>query len=125
VNVGEKADRLNEALRDAEDALDSMQLGVSASVPLGASFLRFAKSGAVWQLLVVDESNGLTPLLKTSLATRVAAAERLGDLMNALAHEQEGMGHAIEQATLRARSFATHVRENFGAAPSSSKDSDT
>lgn len=106
-------DRLNEALREAEDALAELGLGVTASVSLeGDRSLHFKKHGNEWGLMVAkrgDEANP-TLLLSASRRTRLEAAGRLPDLHEALHDAYDDELRRIDRAVDSLRTFTLSVR---------------
>lgn len=80
----ELTESLNERLKTVEATLVSMNLGVTAVVPLpreGAS-LWFRRYGDVWQLVV--ETAEWTPLINANRELRMAAAGCLSQLLDEL-----------------------------------------
>lgn len=106
-------ERLNDALREAEDALAELGLGVAASVPLeGDRFLHFKKHGNDWVLVVVKRSDEACPalLLSTSRRTRLEAAGRLPALHEALYEAYDDELRRIDKAVDTIRTFTLSVR---------------
>jgi hypothetical protein len=103
VDLGTATDLLNEALGDAEDAIDALRLGVTVSVPIGVAdhALVWKKSGADWGLFVHnDVHNQASPVLATSRKLRVAAAMKLPELhaamLKAVEEQEEGTKFAVQ-----------------------------
>lgn len=82
----ETMDQLNEALHDVEDALVARGFNVTADVALSIEghTLKWSKIGAEWLLSVDTSHNGNVPLLKASRIVRIASAEALPKLFDAL-----------------------------------------
>ena len=108
--VTHNIDRLNEALRDAEDALAELGLGVAASVSLGEHELHYFKRGARWGLFVRLSHGDEVPILSAAKAIRVAAADRLDDLEGALRKASDDQEFRIIDAIKKARDFAERLR---------------
>jgi hypothetical protein len=110
--LGEAANRLNEAIGLAEEAFVALRLGVTASVPLspdGGQRLRFGKRAGGWQLLV-ESPEGESRLIHTSRETRVLAVGRLDGLFDALVEVAHSDLAATEAAVANARMFAESLR---------------
>ncbi len=108
--IGEATDRLNVAFEIAENALAALNLGVTAAVPLNEiSSLRFAKRSGGWQL-IVESPVGESRLLSTSRETRVAAADRLPALYEALVATACAEYANIQTAAEGVEQFALFVR---------------
>lgn len=83
--LDEAIEQLNTALRAAEDALQRLAIGVTASVPMPTGeTLSWTKDGAAWCLVVTSASGGWSLLFKSRKASRIAAASTLPALLDAL-----------------------------------------
>jgi hypothetical protein len=122
---------VNSALERVEEALTSLNLGVSASVDLYPAFtwdpgdwrqkLRFGKDGSVWRLLLEghtvgdygDEEDDPTqsPLLSASKEIRLRAIERLPALINALVAVAEAQIGEFRTAAEKAEAIVTAIAE--------------
>ena len=113
-----ETERLNEALRDAEDALVAHHPGVCADVTMTSGcVLRFAKDGAQWGLFVVDPSGAVWPLLKAARKQRVAAVDSLNDMMSALGEARMAHTLLVRAAADKAARFAEILRLATTSAP--------
>lgn len=115
-SLDENTDRLNEALRDVEDALHTLHLGVSAEVVMVGGKLRFGKEGAEWVLsAVIQNGEHVTPLLKASRALRLASVEALPSLLVALRQAYAAQNDVVVKATQALKSFADSIRHGTAA----------
>lgn len=104
-------DRLNEALRDVEDAIASLKLGVSAEVAMKGGHLKFSKVEAEWVLSVVlNNGEHTTPLLKASRALRLASVEAFPALLVALRQAHDSESAVVLQATNTLIGLANAIR---------------
>lgn len=109
--LGTHTDQLTEVLRDAEDALDSLSLGVTAHVPLGPEHvLLWQKQGSSWALVVGTGNGEQQPLLSASRRLRILAVDSLAALHTALLVEHARQDQEVIEATARARSFVAYIR---------------
>ena len=110
--LDQSTDLLNEALRDVEDALDALHLGVSAQVTMaGGNNLCFSRVGAEWVLSVVlDSGSHVTPLLKASRALRLASVEALPSLLVALRQAHDAENLEVSRATRTLKVLAAAIR---------------
>jgi hypothetical protein len=110
VSLTETTEQMNETLRRAESVLESLKLGVSASVPLcrqSGQVLRFCKDGNEWRLMVSagsGQERSDCPVLSASRAIRLAALESLQLLHRALLDQ-----HASQDAAISARVTAANT----------------
>jgi hypothetical protein len=110
-DLDQETERLNEALRDAEDAIVAHCPGVSAEVVMSSGMtLRFAKEGAVWGLFVIDSGGGVCPLVKAGRRHRVAAVACLNDMMSALGAARSAETVMVREAANNAAKFAAVLR---------------
>jgi hypothetical protein len=92
-SLSDATDKLNEKLKEAEEALVALNLGVRASVALNESeYVSFHRANQTWGLFFEagppDSKDGKdwssTPLTNASRATRLAAAAMLPELKQKL-----------------------------------------
>jgi len=112
---------LNESLRQVEQVLTELNLGVTASVTLDESedgwvqCLRFGKVGKGWRLLLESGPKGRfgewheSPLLSASKEVRVRAVVMLPALFDALISEAESQLNQIKDRTAEAHALADKV----------------
>lgn len=112
--LANNTDRLNDALRDVEDALDSLRLGVLAEVTVTTQpvvMLRFSKVGADWVLSIVQDGGmNMGPLLKASRSHRIAAVDVLPRLLIALRQAYDAQNVEMLQAISTAKAIADAIR---------------
>jgi len=88
--LAEATDRLTATIVALEAWLQSMELGVTAVVPLLDKNLRFGKDGRDWRLAVeCKDGSGVRLLLESSRQLRVAAIYEIPALVKALKSESE------------------------------------
>lgn len=112
-SLSRNTDALTEALRDAEDALDALALGVTVTVPLGpdpAMRLAWTKSGPDWGLMVIRGNGDHVPLTSASRRERVLAADALFDLRKAMGDEAAKTDLEVVVALQRTRAFVEATR---------------
>lgn len=110
-NLGTHMDSLTEALRDAEDALASMRLGVSAKAPLGPEhFLLWEKNGANWALRVQMLNGEKVTLGMSSRKLRIMAADSLPALLGEILFAYENLDREVIVATQKVQAFSLRVR---------------
>lgn len=119
--LGEKTDRLNEALREAEAALRSLNLGVTATTPLALDATRvgvlgFGKIDNEWILFYAPRETALdvTALCNANRAVRVAATKVLPALLVELQRQARTEEAGVEAAITAAREFARGVGRSKG-----------
>lgn len=84
--LNEGSDRLNDALREVQSLIGSIRIGVTAFVELpNGKTLAYGRLGREWCVHVEDdESDVRTPILKASREDRLAAADAMEALVEAL-----------------------------------------
>jgi hypothetical protein len=106
-----ETDRLNEALRDAEDAIVAHCPGVRAEIAMpNGMALRFCKEGANWGLFIISNDGSVCPLLKAGRRHRVAAVGLLNDMMGALGEARSAETVMVREAADKAARFAEVLR---------------
>lgn len=106
--LNEETELLNQKIREFEQLLVEMRLGVSARLIMGDCFLGFGKYGKNWCLVVIHEG-GSTPLVNSSREARVASVDYFEELVKML---QESAAEATAQVTA-ARNKAEEVLRNM------------
>lgn len=105
---------LNECLRDAEDELIKLGLGVSAEVRMTSDeMLGFGKINGEWKLYarhVGESRQEVVPLLSKSRLIRITAAHILSDLHQALLDEHASSEENVEKAQAVAYDFVKRLR---------------
>lgn len=112
--VGGALDDLNVALREAEQALTKLRLGVRAEIPFTdpgeKGMLGFGKYDKRWLLLYIRHINATEeeeiPLTDAPRDVRLRAVPMLKDLLTALVHVAQEQVERVEEATKKARDFA-------------------
>lgn len=108
-DLSASTDQLSDALRDVEDAILGLRLGVAATVPFGAHRLAWEKYNGEWALAVISGETR-TPILKASRLLRVLAVDALPALHAALLDEYARQDGEVSRATHRARAFSEMLR---------------
>ncbi len=106
--LNEETELLNQKIREFEQLLIEMRLGVSAKLAMGDCFLGFGKFGKHWCLVIVHGEDS-TPLVNASREARVAAVDYFEALVKAL---QESAVEATARVTA-ARDKAEGVLRNM------------
>jgi hypothetical protein len=110
-------DVLNEALRDAEDAIAERNLGVMACVPIGPEedhhHLWYMRLEGTWCIVYEDSARVKTPLLKSSKERRINAAEALCHLYAELLKNKDQERAATLDAIAVIKSFTETVRADL------------
>ena len=110
MTLAKATDELNEVLRDAEDRLAALNLGVAAEIALSdCVHLRFGKHGAGWALLCI-RGDQTDPIVSASRRVRVEAAQALPRLRAALLETATTQEAAVRFAVLEARKFLASLR---------------
>lgn len=127
VALAAATEELNEALRDAEDALASLSVGSAAEVALpSGSVLSFRKRGSQWGLWVRhgDDPQGqeVVSVLRASRGVRVEAARALPALHGAILLAADSHAREVASAAEAARAFVSSLRRSSGPAGSWSHD---
>lgn len=112
---GDELDRvteaLNEALREAEDAIHALRLNVAAETDMGEGRkLRYGKVGGSWILSVSTPDGSYVPLLNAARSLRVGAVGFLAPLVEALRVEHVRMIGEIGDARTRCLDFVSRTR---------------
>ena len=107
----EDYDALNDAIRDAGEALLALDYGVSARVKLGddKTWLGFGKLNRDWKLYIAYEESTQVSLAKAPLQIRVLACDKLDDLLCALKKEHKRVMALVANATDNYHEFATEL----------------
>lgn len=120
-------DAVNDALECVEQALATLNLGVTASVNLDPNpsarddwqqYLRFGKDGSAWRLMLESgpdsgdaEDWSQSPLLSASKEVRVGAVERLPALVDKLVEVAEEQVGRFRAAASKAQALAAAIAE--------------
>jgi hypothetical protein len=97
-------DMLNEQLSAVEVAIVQLNLGVSASVPMGDGRLEFRKSGGSWGLFV-----GTTPLLNANREIRISASAAIPALVSELVDETSRQAVAVRDSVMRVQAVLAAI----------------
>jgi hypothetical protein len=121
--LGLATDDLNEALKQAEEMISRLHLGVTAEVALRmeggcAQLLIFGKRDQAWGLYFYDgpfprtSLSGLEeiPLRSASRAARIRAAHYLPELFEALLREAREQVSIIQETTEKVRAFVRGLK---------------
>jgi hypothetical protein len=101
---------LNTTLRQIEEELIRLNLGVSAFVPVaGVALLVFGKRDQAWRLLV-KEGNACTPLASANRALRIEAVQQLPALLAKLFETFRAETVGVTAAARQAQDFLQHLR---------------
>jgi len=114
------SDNLNDALREVEEKLAALNLGVSAAVPLevGSGWSRslaFRKEGSKWRLMVDREdttpevSFNTSPLMNVSREVRCQVAGRLKELYLQIVANAESQLVGTRQSLDKTRKFTQEL----------------
>ncbi len=120
-------DELNDALSDAEDAIQALQLGVIARIPIDLGpdsvygeleWSRINGAGQ-WGLHLIgkDPKTEKRWVPKASRAARIAVAYVLPDLLAALRTKVDGQVPQAREAVERVRAFTESIRNTLSAFP--------
>jgi hypothetical protein len=120
-------DELNLKLAAAEEVLRELGLGVEADVTIMSDLedqadhnfysisLCFRKVGGSWSLGLVavmegEEQGGLTPITSASREQRIAAASKLGDLLEAMRIQVRAERQRVDEANSAVDAFLKLAR---------------
>lgn len=111
--LGSATEELNLAIREVEQALEALDLGVTAAVDVkyskGVFTLRFGKSEKEWRLIVEFRDGTWGPLLNASREVRVEAMNHLGGLHLALIQVNNMEEGQVRNAIGKARAFCKNL----------------
>jgi len=107
----EETDALNMALRQAEQVIEEMRYGVWAEVDLRpGAILTFKKKGREWGLYVAQQ-NDEVPVTSASRADRIAAAQQIPALIEAIRKAALRELESVKEARQKVAQFVKDVRD--------------